>query len=95
MIFVHAVGGALSSEPSIRNDTRKYFTGLAFHPSGKWLAVTSNDATVKFYDTESWAVAKAYTWDIGRLRSVAFSSDGTLAAAGADAGKIVVWDVDA
>ncbi len=95
MIFVHPVGGEISPEPSIRNDTRKYFTGLAFHPSGKWLAVTSNDRTVKFYDTETWAVAKEYTWEIGRLRSVAFSPDGTLAAAGADAGKIVVWDIDA
>lgn len=95
MIFVHTVGGDIASAPTLRNDTRKHFTGVAFHPSGKWLAVTSNDATVKFYDTETWAVAKAYTWDVGRLRSVAFSPDGTLAAAGADAGKIVVWDVDA
>lgn len=93
LIFIHPLSG--SNSAAIRNDSRKHFTGVAFHPSGKWLAVTSNDATVKFYDTETWVVAKAYTWDIGRLRSVAFSPDGTLAAAGADAGKIVVWDVDA
>jgi WD40 repeat protein len=29
-----------------------------------------------------------------RLRSVAFSPDGVLAAAGSDTGKVVVWDVD-
>ena len=35
-----------------------------------------------------------FTWDVGRLRSVAFSPDGTRAAVGSDTGKVVVWDVD-
>lgn len=78
----------------LRNDNRKEFTGLAFHPSGRFLAATSNDATVKLYDTSTWKVAQVFDWAIGRLRSVAFSSDGMLAAAGGDKGKIVVWDVD-
>ncbi len=73
---------------------RKHFTSLAFHPSGRFLAATSNDATVKLYDTSNWALATTYTWDIGRMRSVAFSPDGTLAAAGSDTGRVVVWDVD-
>jgi WD40 repeat protein len=78
----------------LRNDNRKKFTGLAFHPSGRYLAATSNDATVKLYDTATWAVAAAYDWRIGRLRSVCFSPDGMRAAAGGDKGQIVVWDVD-
>lgn len=87
--------GDLAREPAeVKNDSRKHFTGIAFHPSGKYLAATSNDATVKLYDTTSWQVAKTYTWEIGRMRSVAFSPDGTLAAAGSDTGKVVVWDVD-
>ena len=85
----------MSAEPvEIRNDSRREFTGVAFHPSGQYLAVTSNDATVKFYDTTTWRLAQAFDWDIGRLRSVAFSPDGMLAAAGGDRGKVVVWDVD-
>jgi WD40 repeat protein len=85
----------LGAEPvKLRNDSRKEFTGLAFHPSGRFLAATSNDQTVKLYDTTTWSVAEAYTWGIGRLRSVAFSPDGMLAAAGGDGGKVVVWDVD-
>jgi WD40 repeat protein len=78
----------------ISNDSRKEFTGLAFHPSGRFLAATSNDATVKLYDTQTWRLAHAFDWEVGRLRSVAFSPDGTLAAAGGDKGKIVVWDFD-
>ncbi len=78
----------------IRNDNRKHFTGIAFHPSGRFLAATSNDATVKLYDTATWEVSRTFIWDIGRMRSIAFSPDGTLAAAGSDTGKVVVWDVD-
>jgi WD40 repeat protein len=76
------------------NDNVKHFTGLAFHPSGRYLAATSKDATVKLYDTASWQLATTLTWDIGRMRSIAFSPNGTLAAAGSDTGRIVVWDLD-
>ncbi|VTT98004.1 possible transcriptional fis family protein : WD-40 repeat protein OS=Cyanothece sp. (strain PCC 7424) GN=PCC7424_1234 PE=4 SV=1: WD40: WD40 [Gemmataceae bacterium] len=84
----------LTPQQHVKNDGRKHFTGIAFHPSGRYLAATSNDQTVKLYDTTTWTVAKTYTWDVGRMRSVAFSPDGTLAAAGSDTGKVVVWDVD-
>jgi WD40 repeat protein len=83
------------AEPRIiHNDVRRHFTGIAFHPFGRWLAAASNDETVKFYDTESWQVAKTFGFRIGRMRSVAFSPDGTLAAAGSDTGQVVLWDVD-
>jgi WD40 repeat protein len=79
---------------AVRNDGRKHFTGAAFHPSGRFLAATSNDTTVKLFDADSLEVVKTFTWDIGKLRSIAFSPDGALAAAGSDSGKVVVWDVD-
>ena len=78
----------------LKNDGRQWYTAIAFHPSGRFLAATSNDATVKLYDTDTWQVAKTFTWNIGRLRSVAFSPDGSLAAVGGDSGQIVVWDMD-
>lgn len=78
----------------LRNDNRRDYTGLAFHPSGRFLAATSNDATVKLYDTTTWTLAQAFNWDIGPLRSVAFSPNGMLGAAGGDKGKIVIWDMD-
>jgi WD40 repeat protein len=77
-----------------KNDGPKHFTDLAFHPSGKYLALTSNDTTVKLYDAHTWEVARAFTWKAGRMRSVCFSPDGALAAAGTDKGQVIVWDVD-
>jgi WD domain, G-beta repeat len=76
------------------NDNTHQYTGLAFHPSGRLLAATNNDKTVKVIDTATWRLTRTYAWDIGRMRSVAFSPDGLLAAAGSDTGKVVIWDVD-
>lgn len=78
----------------VRNDTRKQFTALAYHPSGRNLYATSNDETVHVFDTATWERAGRFTWQLGRLKSVAVSPDGTLAAAGGDRGDVVIWDVD-
>ncbi len=94
VIRVYPAGGRWKDIPTFANDSKKQFTGIAYHPSGKFIAATSNDQTVKLYDTATWELAKTFTWDIGRMRSIAFSPDGTLAAAGSDSGKVVVWDVD-
>ena len=84
----------LSLEPKRIASGRRELTCIAFHPSGRFLAATSNDETVKIFETNTWKLTKTYAWNIGRLRSIAFSPDGALAAAGSDTGKIVVWDVD-
>lgn len=100
VVVLDGVGLVVRTEPDwetahrVKNTGKKHFTGVAFHPSGRYVAATGNDTTVKLYDTTSWQVAKTYTWEIGRMRSVAFSPDGTLAAAGSDTGKVVVWDID-
>ena len=78
----------------IRNDNRKDFTAIAFHPDGRRLYAASNDGTVHRFDTETWERVERFNWRIGRPKSVAVSTDGTLAAAGGDAGEIVIWDVD-
>jgi WD40 repeat protein len=79
---------------SLEKDSARYLTDVAVHPSGRCLAVASNDETVKLYDTATWQPTRTLTWDIGRLRSVTFSPDGTRAAVGSATGRVVVWDVD-
>jgi WD40 repeat protein len=78
----------------IRGEGKGHFTGLAFHPAGRYLAAASNDRTVVLYDTDTWQLARVFTWDVGRMRSVAFSPEGLVAAAGSDTGKVVIWDID-
>ena len=78
----------------IRNDSRKHFTSLAYHPSGRYLYAASNDGSVHLFDTATWVRVRRYEWKLGRLRSVAVSPDGLLAAAGGDKGEVVFWDVD-
>jgi WD40 repeat protein len=80
----------------VQNDNRKHFTALAYHPSGRYLFATSNDTTVHVFDTTTWERVKRFTWQLGKLKAVTVSADGTLAAAGGDNGDIVIWiwDVD-
>jgi WD40 repeat protein len=78
----------------VRNDTRKHFTDAAYHHSGRYLFATSNDTTAHVFETITWERIGRFTWNVGRLRSVAVSPDGALAAAGGDRGEVVIWDVD-
>jgi WD40 repeat protein len=94
LIVSELSGDPFASQQIVASGGRKHFTGVAFHPSGRYLAATSNDETVKLYDTATWQLARTFTWQVGRLRSVAFSPDGTRAAVGSDTGQVVVWDVD-
>ena len=71
------------------------FRSFAFHPDGRTLAVIHGGPTlVKLYDVETLKLRTKLNWKLGSLRTVAFSPDGTLGAAGSDDGRIVVWDVD-
>ena len=70
------------------------FTSIAYHPSGRLLAASSEDGTVLLLDADSLTPVKSFAWNVGPLRSVAFSADGTLGAAGSADGRIVVWDAE-
>jgi WD40 repeat protein len=78
----------------VRPGRRCQILGMAFHPSAVVLATVGNEPVVRFWDARSWAEVKVFTWDLGKLRGVAFSPDGTRAAAGAVNGRVLVWDVD-
>jgi WD40 repeat protein len=84
----------LGASRTVQNDTRKHFTALAYHPSGRHLYATSNDETVHVFDAHTWERAGQFTWQLGELKAVAVSPDGTLAAAGGANGDVVIWDVD-
>jgi WD40 repeat protein len=85
---------SLGQPQIVRNDNRKHFTAMAYHTSGRHLYATSNDATVHIFDTATWERTERFRWQLGSLKAVAVSPDGTLAAAGGDRGDVVIWDVD-
>jgi WD40 repeat protein len=71
-----------------------HFNDLVFTPDGRRLVTVSNDETVRLWDTGNWNEVGGFEWKIGRLATVAISPDGMRMAAGADSGKVVVWDYD-
>jgi WD40 repeat protein len=70
------------------------FHDAAFSPDGRVVVVACGDGSVRFLDAEAWDELRRYDWGIGPVRSVAFSPDGLLCAAGGEKGQVVVWDVD-
>ncbi len=78
----------------VNQPEKRQYGQAAAHPNRPFVAVVSNGKEVRIYDTATWREANRYEWPISKLRSVAFSPDGTLAAAGSRTGQIVVWDFD-
>ncbi len=76
------------------NVSRKQFTGVAFHPHGRYLLTASNDKSVKLWDLTCGQVVRSYDWSAGRMRSVAVAPDGLTAAAGSDENLVVLFDLD-
>jgi WD40 repeat protein len=86
---------AVWGKPLRINTHGRSFTSLAFHPTRPILAAIQYGQTlIKFLDADTGKTVSRFQWKLGTMRAVAFSSDGTLAAAGSEGGKIVVWDVD-
>ncbi len=73
---------------------RAHVTALAVHPSGRFVASVGGDGKVRLWSAADLSPLRTFDWGIGKLHAVAFNQNGTLAAAGGDKGKVVVWDVD-
>jgi hypothetical protein len=74
----------------------RLFRGPRFHPSGRFLAAggANLDGGVYCWAVGTWEELVGYRWPVGPVTCVNFSPDGTLAAAGGEKGRILVWDVD-
>ena len=85
---------AADREVALQKRGTRHFQGLAFTADGRRLLTVSNDETVRVWDARSWGEVTTINWTIGGLINLAMSPDGVRAAAGSDAGKVVVWDLD-
>src|SRR5262249_2638920 len=71
------------------------FRSLAFHPSGKMMAVIhGGPALGKEYELPALRLRHKYKWNLGALGSAAYSPEADLGAAGSTDGRVVVWDVE-
>lgn len=66
---------------------------VSFSPQGNILASSSDDQTLKLWDTSSGQVLKTWLGDAIWVWSVAFSPDGKILASGGEDGTIKLWDV--
>jgi WD40 repeat protein len=81
--------------PTQVSGLNRWIDSMAFHPTRPIILATQNlQGLVKYLDAGTGKVIRKFNWKLGAMQSVAFSPDGTLAAAGCMSGKIVVWDVD-
>lgn len=99
-----SIAAGVSTPADLTPAAGRQCRGVAFHPSGAVLAAVGDSGTATLYDTATWRVAREFAWDIGALRAVCFSPDGTRAATIAvgaaperrkrAVGRAVVWDMD-
>ena len=69
-----------------------YVMSLAFAPDSRVLASSSEDGTVRFWNTADGHVMRQLTGGNGPIWEIAFSPDGQLLATGAQDGTVGLWD---
>ena len=72
----------------------KHFMDAAFTADGRRLITVSKESAARVWDTATWTCERSFAWDVGPLRAVAVSPDGTRAAVAGDSGRVVVWDLE-
>ncbi len=87
---------ALPSGRELRRLTghKRSVKAVTFSPDGRRLLTGGSDGTARVWDAATGECLRVYDWRVGEIDLVAWSPDGTTAAAANRAGEVVVWDVD-
>ena len=71
---------------------RRGVMSLTFSPDDRTLVSASHDETVRLWDPVTGSQTMSFTSDSGYFWAVMFSPDGTKLAAGADQGRVHMWN---
>lgn len=71
---------------------KRWITGMAFDPTGRRLAVSNMDGSLRIWTVDDWQLERTLQVSAG-LNNLAFRHDGALLAAAADDSTLRIWDV--
>jgi WD40 repeat protein len=90
-------------EKAVLRGHPNYIHAIGFMPDGRALVSAGADGIVRVWEvpsakpegvTTTGTETRSFDWGIGKVVAAVVSPDGTMCAAGAENGKVVVWDVD-
>ena len=94
-IKVYSIGADEDEPPKfILTGHSTYIEYLAFHPSGKILASSAGDRTIRFWDMETKKEISALEVPGEVVTALAFSPDGKIVVTGDYEGRVKVWEFE-
>jgi hypothetical protein len=74
--------------------TEQMLFALAIHPNGRQIAVGGNEREVVLVDMEDGAESHRFSFNIGRIRKIEFTLDGSMALAMGTTRRMAIWDAE-
>ncbi len=75
------------------SDSLGKVVSTAFSPDGQWIALGTNDWSLRLIDPHNPTREKKLVGPRGMVNNLAFSPDGRILVSGSDAGEVTLWDV--
>jgi WD40 repeat protein len=85
--------GKLVCNESIKDNMPNLVTGLAFTNQGQWIAISSEDGSVLWWDVSNRIPTVPIKYHDAAVEALVVSKDGNLLATGDAKGRVVIWNL--